>query len=195
MKHSEPGLAMNHLSDNCRSRRIDANQTHIEYASPIVGRHEKGPDKIDGSVDCSRWAAQIVHRATRAGVSVREGGRTIQYSGPVASGYRRYGVLDASPSHGMTTSLRSGNAWIQITPVWIVSFDRAELPSPIPLLQTLFPLNGVFGIIELLKVEVRRGNLLVIIPSYHRHWSMPFPRAHDGRAPDLVRRKKASKAY
>ena len=106
--------------------------------------------------------------------------RTIQYSGPVASGYWRHGVLDAPPSRGMTTSLRSGNAWIQITPVWIVSFDRAELPSPIPLLQTLFPLNGVFGIIELLKVEVRRGNLLVIIPSYHRHWSMPFPRAHDG---------------
>src|SRR6516164_9627002 len=76
MKHSEPGLAMNHLSDNCRSRRIDADQTHIEYASPIGGRHEKGPDKIDGSVDCSRWAAQIAHRATRARVSVREGGRS-----------------------------------------------------------------------------------------------------------------------
>jgi len=83
------------------------------------------------------------------------------------------------PSRGMATSLRSGNAWIQITPVWIVSFDQADLPSPSPLLQTLFPLNGVFGIIELLKVEVCRGNLLVIIPSYHRHRSMPFPRAHD----------------
>jgi ankyrin repeat protein len=62
MKDSKAGLATDPLSDDRRSGRIDAANSHIKHASPGGRLHEKGPHDIDTRIDHGGWTAHIGHR-------------------------------------------------------------------------------------------------------------------------------------
>ena len=48
---------------------------------------------------------------------------------------------------------RAGNPGIEIFPIRIILLDQPYLPGPIPFLQPLLALDGIFGIVELLVVN------------------------------------------
>jgi hypothetical protein len=53
----------------------------------------------------------------------------------------------------MTESeLRSRNPRIEIVPVWIVLFDKLDLPGAFPILQSLFAEDRLLDVIELFEV-------------------------------------------
>jgi hypothetical protein len=62
MKDSKAGLAADLLSDDRRSERIDAANSHIEHSSPGGRLDEKCPHDIDRRIDHGGWTARIGHR-------------------------------------------------------------------------------------------------------------------------------------
>src|SRR6202043_2848053 len=62
MNDSKAGLAADPLSDDRRSGRIDAANSHIERASPDGRLHEKRPHDIDRPIDHGGGTAPIPHR-------------------------------------------------------------------------------------------------------------------------------------